>query len=275
MTAGSAPTEIWREDFTPYFFGEGPRRLYACHHRPASMAPASAPAVLLCQATGHEYERSHRTMRQLAQQLAKSGHHALRFDYRGTGDSAGEYAQAGLAQWRQDVSVAIDECKRVAERRQVGIVGLRLGAMLAAQAAAQREDVESLVLYAPIADGRSLLDEWEHAHLEHERKHGLAGARQRGSGEILGFPLSDVLRAEIETLDLPPPNPALRRVLILAEQPGDRGVQRFAQTLASRNASVHVEPAEAPAIWRREPFEAIVPFKLLRRIITWMKEGGR
>jgi hypothetical protein len=30
---------------------------------------------------------------------------------------------------------------------------------------------------------------------------------------------------------------------------------------------------DAPAIWRREPFEAIVPFKLLRRIVAWMKEG--
>jgi alpha/beta superfamily hydrolase len=272
MTAGTMPSEVWREEFVPYFFGESSRRLYACHHLPAAIS-VSAKAVLICNATGHEYERTHRTLRQLAQQLAKAGHHVLRFDYRGTGDSAGDYAHAGLAEWRQDAADAVDECGRISERRRICVIGLRLGAMLAAQAAAARKDVESLVLYAPIADGKSLLDEWERAQVEHERKHGLTAARNRKFDEILGFPLSDALRADIGALALPEPNPALRRVLILADPAGDRNVQRIAQTLAARGASVQVEPVDAPAIWRREPFEAIVPFKLLRRVVAWMGEA--
>lgn len=271
MTAGSVPAEVWREDFTPYFFGESPRRLYACHHLPA-VASVSAKAVLICNATGHEYERSHRTIRQLALQLAKSGHHVLRFDYLGTGDSAGEYAHSGPAEWRQDVTAAIDECQQISGHRQICVIGLRLGATLAAQAAAVRQDVESLVLYAPIADAKSLLDEWERAQVEHERKHGRT-ARSGIPGEVLGYALTDTFRAELGALALPETNPVLRRVLILAEQPGEKGAQRIAQALASRGASVNIEPVDAPAIWRREPFEAIVPFKLLRRIVAWVKES--
>lgn len=271
MTAGSVPREDWREEFVPYFFGEGPRRLYACHHLPAVVA-APAKAILICHATGHEYERTHRTLRQLALQLARSGHHVLRFDYRGTGDSAGKYAHSGPAEWRQDVTTAIEECERISGHRQICVIGLRLGATLAAQVAAVRQDVESLVLYAPVADGKSLLGEWEHAQAEYEHKHGRT-TRHGMSDEVLGFALSDTFRAELTALALPEPNPALRRVLILAEQAAEKGARQMAQALASRGASVSIEPVDAPAIWRREPFEAIVPFKLLRRIVAWMKEG--
>lgn len=271
VTAGSVPKEAGDEEFMPYFFGEDLCRLYACHHLPAAAA-AAAKAVLICNATGHEYERTHRTLRQLAQQLARSGHHVLRFDYRGTGDSAGEYEHSGPAEWRQDVTAAIDECERRSGHKQVCVMGLRLGATLAAQAIAARKDVESLVLYAPITDGKSLLGEWERAQAEFERKHGHM-ARSGMVDEVLGFALSDTFRMEMDSLTLPEPNPALRRVLILAEQAGEKGAQRMAQALASRGASVSIEPVDAPAIWRREPFEAIVPFKLLRRIVAWMKEG--
>lgn len=263
--------ETWRDAPAPYFFGAGPQRLYACHHLPAQgLTPGRA--VLICNATGHEYERSHRTLRQLGLQLAKDGHHALRFDYRGTGDSAGECAPAGFSEWRQDINSAIDECARISGQAQIGVVGLRLGASLAAQSAAARKNVHSLVLYAPIVDGKSLLREWEDAQAEHDRKHGGGIRKGVSPNEILGFGLSGSYRAEIEALTLPEPHPALRRALILAEQPREKGIQRLAQSLERHGAQVSVEPLEPPAIWKREPFDAIVPFKLVRHIVNWIKK---
>src|SRR4030067_1026137 len=109
-------------------------------------------------------------MRQLAAHLARSGRQAMRFDYFGTGDSAGEYAQASLAQWQIDIGDAVDECRRQSGRERVCIVGLRLGATLAGKAAAQREDISALVLYAPVIDGQALLSEWGHEQAKHDRK---------------------------------------------------------------------------------------------------------
>ena len=54
--------------------------MYACHHAPA-IAVQNPKAVILCNSIGHEYERCHRTLRQLAARLAAKGDHAMRFDY--------------------------------------------------------------------------------------------------------------------------------------------------------------------------------------------------
>src|SRR4030067_1566181 len=99
------------ERLLPVFFRTDGQSRYACHHLPVA-GVGSNEAVLLCHAVGHEYERCHSPMRQLAAHLARSGRQAMRFDYFGTGDSAGEYAQASLGQWQIDIGDAVDECRR-------------------------------------------------------------------------------------------------------------------------------------------------------------------
>lgn len=271
MTVSSGSSEAWRPELEPFFFGPAPRRLYACHHFPVAQS-AAARAVVICPATGHEYERSHRCLRQLALQLARAGHHVLRFDYRGTGDSSGEFALHGPADWKQDIHFAVDECLRLSGGKPLCVIGLRLGATLAAQAVAERDDVERLVLYAPVADGKSLFDEWKRDRLEYERKINRA-ARHETDAELLGFNLTEAFRSALQALALPESFRALRRALILTEQSGGKGVRRLAQALAANGTSVSVEAADAPSIWRQEPLEANVPFKLLRRVVAWIQEG--
>lgn len=271
MTISSGSSEAWRPELVPCFFGPSQYRLYACHHFPVAEL-AAAKAVVICPATGHEYERSHRCLRQLALQLAKAGHHVLRFDYRGTGDSTGEYDQYGPVDWKQDIHSAIDECLQLSGRKPLCVIGLRLGATLAALAAAERKDVESLVLYAPVADGKSLFGEWKRDQTKYERN--INRATHRGTAdELVGFRLTDSLRSALNALRLPESFPALRRALIMAEHPGGKDVRRMTQALAGAGAHVSVEPENAPAVWRQEPLEANVPFKLLRRIVAWMQEG--
>lgn len=264
-------SEARSQELVPYFFGSVPRQLYACHHFPM-VESAAARAVVICHATAHEYERSHRCLRQLALQLARAGHHVLRFDYRGTGDSAGEYGQYGPLDWKQDIHMAIDECLRVSGRKSPCVVGLRLGATLAAQAVSERKDVASLVLHAPVIDGKSLLGEWKRDRAEYERRINRA-ARTDAADELLGFPLADSLRSTLSSVALPETIPALRRALMLAEQPRAKGMRRIAQAWTAGGAHVSLEPADAAAIWRQEPLEGNVPFKLLRRIVAWMQEG--
>lgn len=270
--ADSSAGRSWRERLLPTFFREHPQQLYACHHFPMSSS-SDSDAVLICGATGHEYERCHRAMRQLAVQLARAGHHAMRFDYYGTGDSAGEYVEGSLARWHSDIGDAIDECRRLAGRERVTVVGLRLGATLAAQAVATRDDVRNLVLYAPVMDAQSLLADWKDAQAKHDRVHGHPATGALLS-EVLGFPLTDAFCGELHNgLVIPPPRPSLHRALVLFESDGEARTSRIADILASSGAAVRVETADAPAIWRRQPMEAIVPFKLIRRVVSWMKEA--
>ena len=71
----------------PLFFGEANRRLYGVYHPPAK---PSRHAVLLCYPGMQEYNAAHWMFRRLATSLSREGHHVLRFDYYGTGDSDGE-----------------------------------------------------------------------------------------------------------------------------------------------------------------------------------------
>ena len=271
--SGAGTGRLVAEKLLPYFFRDDPLRLYACVHMPASAADAEA--VLICQPTGHEYERCHKAMRQLAVQLARAGHPVMRFDYSGSGDSEGECDEVSLAQWRADIGDAIAECRRVTGRQRVTVIGLRLGAILAAQVVAGRDDVDRLILYAPVTDGQALLAEWQEAQAEHDRKHSHVAAVP-AQAEVLGMPITDALRAGLlHDLAVPAPRPALRRVLILAEPTVAAQLHALARVLAGEGAVVITETDDAPAIWRREPMEAIVPFKLIRRVVGWMNEVAR
>ncbi len=109
--------------------------------------------IVLCNPFGQEYLRAHKSMRRLAINLAGLGYPVLRFDYRGTGDSAGDIDGHTADHWVEDIGHAIQELVDVAAVTRVALIGLRLGALLAAQAAARFGQVSRLVMWDPIADG--------------------------------------------------------------------------------------------------------------------------
>jgi pimeloyl-ACP methyl ester carboxylesterase len=115
--------------------------------------------VVLCQPFGREVMWVHKGWRVFAEELAAAGSPTLRFDYAGTGDSAGE-AEDGeqLERWLRSIRSAIAYLKRTTGVTQVALCGLRLGATLAALVAAE-EDIDELVLLAPVSSGRQYLRE--------------------------------------------------------------------------------------------------------------------
>jgi pimeloyl-ACP methyl ester carboxylesterase len=91
-------------------------------------------------------------MRQLAVKLSAGGFHTLRFDYFGTGDSGGQESDADPSAAQGDVESAIEGIQDIVGVARVALIGLRLGATLAARAAMRRkESVEALVLWDPVA----------------------------------------------------------------------------------------------------------------------------
>ena len=183
----------------PFFFGSSKSPLYGVYHPPrAGVGPAKA--VLLCYPMGAEYMRAHRAFRQLTTLLVKGGAHVLRFDYFGTGDSAGEGSEATLERWSEDIGTAIDELKETAQTERVTVVGLRLGGSLAALSCTGRVDVDQLVLWDPIFDGARYVQEMLATHVA-EQTARRRSAEQATAG-IHGFPLTAALRRAIGAIDL-------------------------------------------------------------------------
>lgn len=190
----------------PLYFGKADRQLFGAYD--PTTAPDLRQGVVLCNPWGQEYLLSHQSMRYLAKLLSDSGFHVLRFDYYGTGDSAGESVECTVASCLEGINLAIEELKETAGVSLVHLVGLRLGAPLAAIAATKRNDVGRLVLWDPISGADFLKD---------------VGAVAEGSSpeqliEANGFPLSEVAVAGLRELALPAGS---RRPTMLVAAAGD------------------------------------------------------
>jgi len=135
---------------TPFHFGSAGRRLFGIYD-PARKVGGAERAALVCYPTGDEHSHAYRTLRQLATRISQTGTHVLRFDYYGTGDSSGETGEGDIAGWCSDIETAIAELKDMTGANRVSLIGLRLGANLAARTAATRaNDIENLVLWDPL-----------------------------------------------------------------------------------------------------------------------------
>ena len=83
--------------------------------------------VVIVPPVGYEYWTAHRTLRTLAERLAAEGCLALRFDFDGTGDSAGDQWDPDRVEaWLSGLDHAADALRRWGVSRLV-IVGLRVG----------------------------------------------------------------------------------------------------------------------------------------------------
>ncbi len=194
----------------PFFFGSSKSPLYGVYHPPrAGSGPAKA--VLTCYPLGAEYMRAHRAFRQLTTLLVKGGTHVLRFDYFGTGDSAGNGDEASIARWLDDIATAIDELKEMAQVSAVTLVGLRLGGTLAALAAEGRSDVEQVVLWDPIVRGNRYVAELVGKHRAEQALRGRTAAP--GTAGVHGFPITEALQQELGAIDLLTwPGTGIRRI---------------------------------------------------------------
>ncbi|WP_027211455.1 alpha/beta fold hydrolase [Burkholderia sp. WSM2232] len=119
--------------------------------------PAAGPhGVVLCHAFGYDALCTYRGMRRLAESLAERGIAVLRFDYPGTGDSAGDASEPGRWRaWIDSIRQAVALLRQSTGVERVSLCGLRLGATLAALAAQELADVDGLVLLSPVLSGKN------------------------------------------------------------------------------------------------------------------------
>jgi len=130
----------------------GGKRMAGVLHLPAGRG--RAPAVLMLHGfTGHKVE-THRLFVRTARQLAASGLIVLRFDFRGSGDSEGEFEEMTI---RGEVEDALNALAFLREQRRVdtarvGLVGFSLGGCVAALSLPRAGEIKALVLWAPVSN---------------------------------------------------------------------------------------------------------------------------
>lgn len=217
----------------PIYFGDSEHALFGIYHPPRK-ARTKAISAVLCHPFGNEYVGAYRTTRVLAEQLSEAGVSVLRFDYYGTGDSMGASDGVSIAQWLKDIDAAIDEIQGASGAERTSLIGLRLGGTLAELAAAPRDDIDRVVLWEPVLNGRQHVELHRTRHkawLQEDR----CRTEDSSDNEALGHPLTDALIDEVNQLDILKQQPSgLDEVLLLFHSEERKQSERSLSRLGRR-----------------------------------------
>jgi predicted alpha/beta hydrolase len=187
----------------PFYFGPAERGLFGWLQLPVREATRDL-GIVLCSPSGYEAICTHRTYRRFAEGAADRGFPSLRFDYDGTGDSAGNSLEPDrVAHWVQSISAAIDTLKSRTGVVRVCVFGVRVGASLAAKAVQGRSDVHAFIAFAPVIKVNSYLRELRALSLA--RPQVAPPAEMNVDPELqeaAGFATTPQTRADLAALDL-------------------------------------------------------------------------
>ena len=261
---------------TPFYFADNV--LFGCVHFPQAKEGSQVAAVL-CYPWGFEYLRFHRAFKQLGDRLGACGIPTLRFDYFGTGDSQGEDSEASLRICKQNILAAMEEAKRRFRVQKVALIGLRLGATLAAQAAFGRDDVDSIVLCDPVVHGWEYLDELHKTHQKmlrtsHVVEKYLASDSRK---EFLGFAYSDAFCNELQQINLVQLSKQQTNRLLLIQTHPECDQADVGNHLQIRAHHFLLQRVLTPHHWQwKEDFQGLVfPRQLLDKVLPWVVEGNQ
>ncbi len=262
----------------PIYFGPPARRLFGWYHAPAPET-ARNRAVVLCAPLGHEALHTHASYRYLAEQLAAAGVAALRFDYDGTGDSAGGDDDSDrVGHWLGSIISAVDTLRQHSGAEAVSLFGVRMGATLAAVAAAERGDIAELLLWAPCRSGRL----WQRERRVMQAAHGSQRGPEAGDEELEagdeeagGFVYT---RSTTEALDRLDAAALLRKpadtVLLIGRDdlPEDA---RLARSLTALGAAVTAKVWPGYATMMRDAQDTAIPIAATRSFADWLTARTR
>jgi len=240
-------------------FESGGEPLHGVLHVPDE---PSGRALVFCHPFAEEKKCAHRTIVEAARACADAGWAVLNFDQRGCGDSPGSFGAYDLADWRKDIGAAT-VCVAEETSARVGLLGLRLGGALAAQVAAERDDVAWLALWEPVIDGaryikqnlrRSMIKAMMTRHEGGEDSEDAASeahALGEGTVDFDGYLVPEAMREQMEQIDLLDPPPAFTGPTLVLNIGASDSVTDSMQKLADAYAAGTARAVRQEPIWQR------------------------
>ncbi|MGH1365048.1 MAG: serine aminopeptidase domain-containing protein [Calditrichia bacterium] len=260
-----------------FYFGPAKTSLYGVYNAP-SAAKDNSHGVVLCYPFGQEYIRVHRSFQLLARRLSDAGFHVMRFDFYGSGDSFGRSEEVSIAQWIKDINFAVEELEDNADFDEVSLVGLRLGASVAALAAAREERFANLILWEPVISGAEYLAEltgMQQKWLKDQLAQPAADKRAINGMESIGFPVPQQLQEELRRLNLLGIKAQISGNALILARDSYGGLKELLEgTLLQKKDSAELRVQHGPAVWLREERleNTLVPKESLDTIIHWLSE---
>ncbi|MCZ6698937.1 MAG: alpha/beta fold hydrolase [Planctomycetota bacterium] len=203
--------------------------LAATLHMP-DPAAGRVPVVVCCHGlTGSRIGTCYRFVR-LARRLAAENIGCLRFDFRGCGESEGEFESLTADRLVEDLLAVLSEVTRLprCDSARIGIVGSSFGAFTTSLASDRINGLRGTVFWAPVAYPRRIIEQ----ELTEPAR---ALLRQQGWLEHHGHRLRAAFFDEMPDIDAPAKLANRRKPLLIYHGTGDRQVP-FEHGLAFKTA---------------------------------------
>lgn len=142
---------------TPVAFASGGQQVVGMLHLPGT--PGRCPAVLMLHGyTGSKHE-THRIFVQEARSLAREGIASLRFDFRGCGDSGGEFHEMTVSSMCADARIALAwlSARPEVDGGRVGLLGMSLGGMIGSLLVHEYPAFRTAAFWCPVTNPRRLI----------------------------------------------------------------------------------------------------------------------
>jgi len=263
-----------RQMRTSFYFRSAEKQLFGCYHFPQTKQIKKS-ALVLCNPMGQEYIRCHQFYLQLAVRLSRIGFPVLRFDYYGCGDSAGDSEEGSVAQWIADLNDAIDVVKKRSGLTRICLFGLRLGATLAAMIEAERQDVEAIVLWNPVARGESFINDLKGIQkqmLRYTYVDNDSNTNGKELTEILGFPLPSNMLSDFRKINLFSTTPKSLSNILILENDENPDLRDLIDHYESSGAKIEFIQIQDPKIWLEQPYKGMIPREVIQKVVSWLSE---
>ena len=255
------------------WFGRPERCLCGMLHVP-DPARAQGQAIVICPPIGYEMWSAYAALRSLAGQLCDMGFSVLRFDYDGTGDSAGDHRDPDrLEAWVRSVDEACRYMLGQGQVQELTLLGLRFGASLAALHACCQASpaLRQLILWDPVVQGRRFVRGLRLIATSppprndggHDDTSVSVAGTVHGAGTLAALAGVDLLGQ-----DAPP----VRRILVL-KRPEREEARDLAERWSAQGAAVECLSVDGTAeLIERAAEEAQVPTDIFRVLRDWLAQ---
>jgi len=196
---------------SPFFLESVAGNIF-CIHYPAKIENSNRVGIVVIPPFTEEMNKSRRTYTLLANQLSAVGFDVLILDLYGTGDSEGDFSEARLEIWKDDVA----SCFKWLRKRNIehfGILGLRFGAMLGLYCIQElKEHIDIAVLWQPVTNGNVMMKQFLRLRFaanmignleKKETTRDMSDQLEKGQlFEVAGYALSPALFESLDALRL-------------------------------------------------------------------------
>lgn len=227
---------------------------------------------IYCHPLFDERKCAHRFSFQLKNEFQAGGLNLEGFDYRGTGEAPGEFADASFETLREDIATQVDG-------DEVCLIGLRFGASLAYDYwVGGTGRVKSLVLLEPIVDGAEYVDYlYRKQHIKDlmTGKH-FVELQDKSYVNFEGYKTSIKFIEQIRSFHLVKMareyvvEGSVLIVQVSNQSKVDRKIVSLARSLESSARQVFVQNVQLPVFWERIPSADYA--ELTRKVLGWCRD---